>query len=202
MTIQPIRVLVVDDSAVVRGLIARALETDPDIVVSGTAMHGDAALSWMRKNVVDVVILDVEMPVMDGLTALKHIQVEFPDVRVVMASSLTREGSATTVRALALGAVDCIAKPVARSTAESIEQLLRQLVPLVKALGRRSGRGLEKHPVHHRTQDRTEGRHHWRGGRAGRGDSRGLDPHRTRPPGGARWMRQGHGERPVDRRGR
>jgi two-component system chemotaxis response regulator CheB len=64
----PIRVLIVDDSAVIRGLLARALEMDPDITVSGTAMHGELALTWMRKQPVDIAILDVEMPVMDGLT--------------------------------------------------------------------------------------------------------------------------------------
>jgi two-component system chemotaxis response regulator CheB len=128
-------VLVVDDSAVVRGLLARALETDPAIKVAGTAMHGGQALDWMQKNRVDVVILDVEMPVMDGLTALAKIQVEFPHVHVVMASGLTYEGAETTVKALALGAAGCIAKPAARSTAESIELLVRELVPLVKALG-------------------------------------------------------------------
>lgn len=128
------RVLIVDDSAVVRGLLSKALESDPEIVVAGTAMHGDLALTWLRKNPVDVVILDVEMPVMDGLTALQHIQKEFPEVRVVMASSLTYQGAETTVKALALGAAGCIAKPTAKSTAESIEVLVRDLVPLVKAL--------------------------------------------------------------------
>lgn len=136
MSQQKIQVLVVDDSAVVRGLIARALETDPAINVAGTAMHGEAALGWMRRHPVDVVILDVEMPVMDGLTALQHIQSEFPGVKVVMASSLTQAGAETTVKALALGAADCIAKPVAKNTADSISQLLDRLVPLVKALGK------------------------------------------------------------------
>ncbi|MBT6154107.1 MAG: chemotaxis response regulator protein-glutamate methylesterase [Planctomycetaceae bacterium] len=136
MSQQQIQVLVVDDSAVVRGLIARALETDPAITVAGTAMHGEAALTWMRKHPVDVVILDVEMPVMDGLTALGCIQSEFPRVKVIMASALTQEGAETTVKALALGAADCIAKPVSNSTADSISQLLEELAPLVKALGR------------------------------------------------------------------
>lgn len=130
-----IRVLIVDDSAVVRGLLARALETDSAITVCGTAMHGESALKFMHKNPVDVVILDIEMPVMDGLTALKRIQVEFPTVRVVMASSLTYQGAKTTIEALSLGAAGCIAKPQAKSTAESIEQLVQELVPLVRALG-------------------------------------------------------------------
>ena len=157
MSKQQIQVLVVDDSAVVRGLIARALETDPGIAVNGTAMHGEAALSWMRNHQIDVVILDVEMPVMDGLTALKCIQSEFPAAKVIMASSLTQAGAETTVEALALGAADCIAKPVSSSTADSISQLLEQLVPLVKALGKqvanlshgRSSRAIFHRSHHH-----------------------------------------------------
>ena len=98
-------------------------------------MHGELALSWLRKNRADIVVLDVEMPVMDGLAALEHIQREFPSVHVIMASSLTYQGAETTVKALALGAAGCIAKPAARNAAESIEHLVRELVPLVKALG-------------------------------------------------------------------
>ena len=64
-------------------------------------MHGEAAISWMKKHPVDIVILDVEMPVMDGLTALGRIQSEFSSVRVVMASGLTYQGAKTTVKALA-----------------------------------------------------------------------------------------------------
>jgi len=130
----PIRVLIVDDSAVIRGLLSKALEMDPDITVSGTAMHGELALSWMRKQPVDVVILDVEMPVMDGLTTLKIIQQEFPSVPVIMASSLTYEGAETTIEALSLGAVGCIAKPVAKTASESVNQLLQELIPQVKAV--------------------------------------------------------------------
>ncbi|GAB4147187.1 MAG: chemotaxis response regulator protein-glutamate methylesterase [Planctomycetaceae bacterium] len=130
----PVRVLVVDDSAVIRGLLSKALETDPEIEVVGTAMHGDLALTWLRKNTADVVILDVEMPVMDGLTALQRIQEEHPYIKVVMASGLTYQGAETTIKALAMGAAGCIAKPNAASASESVEQVVRELVPLVKAL--------------------------------------------------------------------
>lgn len=132
-----IRVLVVDDSAVVRGLLAKALETDPEIRVAGTAMHGEQALGWLRRNQADIAVLDVEMPVMDGLTALSRIQREFPHIHVVMASGLTYEGAETTVKSLALGAAGCIAKPSARNTTESIDMLARELVPLIRALGGR-----------------------------------------------------------------
>ncbi len=135
MILRPIRVLVVDDSAVVRGLLLRALESDPGISVAGTAMHGEAAIRLLRSNPADVVILDVEMPVMDGLAALPLILSEFPGVRVIMASALTQEGARTTMRALSLGAAGCIAKPTAGSVNESVKQLAEELIPLVKALG-------------------------------------------------------------------
>lgn len=132
---RPVQVLIVDDSAVVRGLLAQALETDPQIQIAGTAMHGEAALRALQKSPVDVVILDVEMPVMDGLTALPKILAEYPHVRVIMASSLTSDGAETTVKALALGAAGCIAKPQAASVGASIQELVRDLLPQVKALG-------------------------------------------------------------------
>lgn len=135
MIVLPVQTLVVDDSAVVRGLLVRALENDPQIQVVGTAMHGAAALTALRRQPVDVVILDVEMPVMDGLTALPLILQEFPRTRVIMASAQTTGGAEATIKALAAGAAGCIAKPIASSTIQSIEQLTRELVPLVKSLG-------------------------------------------------------------------
>lgn len=134
MSSDPVKVLVVDDSAVVRGLLARAVESDPDIRLLGTAMHGQLALTALRKEAADVVVLDVEMPVMDGLTALRHIQQEFPRTKVVMASGSTYDGAETTMKALALGAAGCVAKPVTGSTSASIEQVTRELLPLIKAL--------------------------------------------------------------------
>ena len=135
MPSNPIRVLVVDDSAVIRGLISKALEQNPDIVVTGTAMNGECALSWMKTHPVDVVILDVEMPVMDGLTALQEIQKRFPDTPVIMASGLTSQGAETTVKALSLGAIGCVAKPQTSSAAESIRVLSQELVMMIKAVG-------------------------------------------------------------------
>jgi len=135
MTSEPIRVLIVDDSAVIRGLISKSLEQESDIVVAGTAMNGERALSWMESHPVDVVILDVEMPVMDGLTALQKIQEDFPKVPVIMASGLTSKGAETTVKALSLGAVGCVAKPQTGSAAESIRVLSRELVMMIKAVG-------------------------------------------------------------------
>ena len=133
-----IQVLVVDDSAIVRGLISRQLATDPDIRVAGSAIHGEAALMELGRRHVDVVVLDIEMPVMDGLTALPLILSRHPNVKVVMASSLTRRNAEVSLRALQLGASDYIAKPEGGLVAA--EEFQRDLIAKVKALGRKSAR--------------------------------------------------------------
>ena len=100
----PIRVLVVDDSAFMRKLITEIINDDPDLEVAGYARNGQDALEKLDRLDVDVVTLDVEMPVMDGLETLKRIM-ETKRLPVVMLSSRTA-GSDTTIQALALGAVD------------------------------------------------------------------------------------------------
>ncbi|HKM43315.1 MAG TPA: chemotaxis response regulator protein-glutamate methylesterase [Limnochordia bacterium] len=106
----PIRVLVVDDSAFMRKLIMQIIKADPELEVAGYARNGKDALEKLTRLDVDVVTLDVEMPVMNGLETLKQIM-ETKPLPVVMVSSETRQGSETTMQALALGAVDFIAKP-------------------------------------------------------------------------------------------
>lgn len=106
----PIRVLVVDDSAFMRKLIMEIINGDPELEVAGYARNGKDALDKLAKLEVDVITLDVEMPVMDGLETLHHIMENRP-LPVVMLSSRTRQGSETTMQALALGAVDFISKP-------------------------------------------------------------------------------------------
>ncbi|MBL4886508.1 MAG: chemotaxis response regulator protein-glutamate methylesterase [Planctomycetaceae bacterium] len=130
-----VRVLIVDDSAVVRGLVCKSLQQDESIEVAGTAMHGEAALAWLKINQVDVIVLDVEMPVMDGLETLRNIQRDYPRVKVIMASSLTSSGAKITMQALSMGAAECIAKPVAKSAAEAMKIVTKELIPLVKGLG-------------------------------------------------------------------
>lgn len=131
-----IKVLLVDDSAVIRGLMTQAINLDDQISVVGSAMHGQAALTWLNTHQADVVVLDVEMPVMDGISCLKQLRQSHPDLPVIMASSLTRAGAEITLQALDLGAAGCVAKPVASNAAEAIAQMAHDLLPLIKALVR------------------------------------------------------------------
>lgn len=108
----PIRVLVVDDSAFIRHVITKHLEADPDIAVVGNAYDGVDALAKIPSLKPDVITLDVEMPRLDGLTALKRIMAECP-TPVVMLSAHTRRGADATIRALMRGAVDFVLKPAA-----------------------------------------------------------------------------------------
>ncbi|MET3827921.1 MULTISPECIES: protein-glutamate methylesterase/protein-glutamine glutaminase [Sphingomonas] len=104
------RVLIVDDSAAMRAALTRILSSDPLIEVVGTAPEPHAARTLIRDLNPDVITLDVEMPGMDGLSFLERIMRLRP-MPVVMVSSLTATGAATTIEALRLGAVDCVAKP-------------------------------------------------------------------------------------------
>lgn len=105
-----VKVLVVDDSAFMRKVLTDIIATEPHMEVVGTAKNGKEALDMIRDLKPDVVTLDIEMPIMDGLTALEIAMKETP-VPIVMLSSLTKEGADATLKALELGAVDFIAKP-------------------------------------------------------------------------------------------
>ncbi|NVK17351.1 MAG: chemotaxis response regulator protein-glutamate methylesterase [Methylocystaceae bacterium] len=107
----PIRVMVVDDSAVVRGLITRMLEAQSDIQVVSSVGNGKMAVDSLARNEVEVVVLDIEMPVMDGLTALPKLLEADKDIRVIMASTLTSRNADISLKALQAGAVDYIPKP-------------------------------------------------------------------------------------------
>src|ERR1035438_7739366 len=104
-----IRVLIVDDSAVVRQTLSDVLSADPAIEVIGTACDPFVAAERMREQVPDVITLDIEMPRMDGLTFLRKIMSQHP-IPVVICSSLAEEGAQTTLKALEYGAVEIVAK--------------------------------------------------------------------------------------------
>jgi two-component system chemotaxis response regulator CheB len=135
-----IRVLLVDDSAVVRGAIGRIIDATPDLRVVTTAVHGQQALDALKHTPVDVVLLDVEMPELDGLSALPLILGNYPNTRVVMASSLTQRGAAVTMQALAAGASDYISKPSARVGSAGLKDIEEEIVTKVRAIGRAAQR--------------------------------------------------------------
>ena len=127
-----IRVVVVDDSAFMRKAISTMLKNDPQIEVVAVARDGEEGLEMVRKYDPDVVTMDIEMPKMDGLTALKHIMMEMPRP-VIMVSSLTTEGAEATLKAMEYGAVDFIPKQFSMVSLEivKIEEELRSKVKSV-----------------------------------------------------------------------
>ncbi|MGD0024301.1 MAG: chemotaxis response regulator protein-glutamate methylesterase [Xanthobacteraceae bacterium] len=127
----PVRVVIVDDSAMMRQLLASLLEADPEIEVVGTAADPHIARERIKALNPDVVTLDVEMPHMDGLTFLRKIMTLRP-MPVVMVSSLTQRGAETTIEALEIGAVDFIAKPTG-DLANGMAELAAELQRKVKA---------------------------------------------------------------------
>jgi len=120
------KILIVDDSKVIRKGLTEIFETSNDFEVVGEASDGKEALSAIRRTQPDVVTLDVVMPEMDGLTTLKHIMIECPRP-TVMLSSLTQDGSTTTFDALRYGAVDFISKP-SRLEEESMNELAEDII--------------------------------------------------------------------------
>ena len=134
---EKIRVLLADDSVVVRRAITKAIESDPDFEVVATLANGAQALARLEVVAVDAVILDVEMPELDGLATLRRIRAKWPALPVIMCSTLTERGAATTVEALSAGATDYVAKPSSASSyVEALaglrEELLRKLRAVVR----------------------------------------------------------------------
>ncbi len=131
----PFRVMVVDDSAVIRGLVARWLDADPDITVVYTAGDGNSAVRNIRKSRAELVVLDIEMPRLDGMSALPLLIEEVPGIKVIMSSTLTRRNADVTLRALAKGAVDYIPKPESTRVGGAAEDFKRELLEKIKTHG-------------------------------------------------------------------
>lgn len=131
----PYRVMVVDDSAIIRGFICRYLQEDPQIEVVTTAINGEVALKALEKYDIEVVVLDIEMPVMDGLTALPKMIQKDKDLQVVMASTLTLKNAEVSLTALGKGAVDYVPKPETTRAVNASIDFRREIVEKVKAWG-------------------------------------------------------------------
>ncbi|MEN2994874.1 MAG: chemotaxis response regulator protein-glutamate methylesterase [Thermodesulfovibrio sp.] len=130
-----IKVLVVDDSAFMRKAITAMLQEDPEIKVIGTAKDGVEAVQMVQELKPDIVTMDVEMPRMDGITALKEIMNKSP-VPVIMVSSLTTEGAKVTLEALELGAVDFIPKNLSELSV-NIVKIKEMLIEKIKTIAKR-----------------------------------------------------------------
>ena len=110
-----ISIMIVDDSAVIRGILTQILEAESDMKVIASASNGAIALDMMKGNQPDVILLDIEMPVMDGLTALPRMVAMQPNCKVLMCSTLSVANGEATMKAFSLGAADCVAKPTSFS---------------------------------------------------------------------------------------
>lgn len=143
----PIRVLVVDDSVVVRKLLSEALASTPEVQLAGTASNGAIALAKIPQLNPDVITLDIEMPGLNGIETLKEIRRLYPHLPVIMFSTLTEHGAAITLEALSLGASDYVTKPTnSSSLASAMGQVRGELLNKILPLAGRS-RGLHAPPV-------------------------------------------------------
>ncbi len=139
---RPIRILIVDDSAVMRTLLRAVVMTDARLEVVGTAIHGEAGLRAMESLKPDLVLLDVEMPQMDGLATLRAMRSRGLHLPVIMCSTLTQRGAQVTIEALATGAADYVAKPSGQQSREAaMDALAHDLVPKILALTTRQTSG-------------------------------------------------------------
>jgi two-component system chemotaxis response regulator CheB len=127
--------MICDDSAVIRTAIARILEADPAVRVVAKVANGRLAIEELRRTPVDVIVLDIEMPVLDGMSALPLLLRADPDLKVIMASTLTTRGADIALRALRLGAADYVPKPTTIGTV-SDDSFRRELLEKVKGLAR------------------------------------------------------------------
>jgi two-component system chemotaxis response regulator CheB len=129
-----VRVLVVDDVAIIRRLVVDALSTDPDLEVVGTAQNGRDALAQIPVLKPDLLVLDYEMPEMDGLETLIEVRKSHSGVRVIIFSSHTRQGAKETLDALWFGADDYVTKARADSLSAATECVRQDLIPKIKAI--------------------------------------------------------------------
>jgi two-component system chemotaxis response regulator CheB len=129
------RILIVDDSAVMRSLLRSVIACDKRLEVVGTANDGASALRVMESVRPDLLLLDVEMPGLDGLGTLKQMRSQGKKVPVIMCSSLTQRGAKVTIEALANGAADYVAKPSGQPSRDAaVQTLARDLIPKILAL--------------------------------------------------------------------
>ena len=137
--LMPIRVVAIDDSSTMRHVYQRIFSSCPDIELAGVANDGPSGVEMVQQLRPDLVLLDIEMPLMDGLAVLSHLRQQMPRLPVIMCSTLTHRGAAITLEALFRGAADYVAKPQFEETPQAaIENFRESLVERVRALGSRT----------------------------------------------------------------
>ena len=154
-----IRVLIVDDSVVVRQMVSKALAADPGLDVVGVAASGPIALAKIPQVNPDVIILDLDMPEMDGLATLQHIQQTHPHLPVIMFSALTQRGAIATLDALAQGAKDYLTKPSGTSKEEAIQYVQTHLIPKIKVFYQKGQHSLPHSPSPSKATHRSSSTH-------------------------------------------
>ncbi len=135
-----IRVMVVDDAVVVRGLVSRWVEEEPGLELAASLRNGKEAVDQLERANPDVVILDVEMPVLDGIAALPMLLAKKRNLVVIMASTLTRRNAEVSLKALSLGAADYIPKPESNRGVTTSPTFRRELIEKIRQLGLRKKR--------------------------------------------------------------
>src|SRR5436305_5783974 len=136
----PIRVMVVDDAVVVRGLVSRWVDEEPGLKIVASLRSGREAVDQLLRHNPDVVVLDIEMPDLDGLSALPLLLEKKRDLIVIMASTLTRRNAEVSLKALSLGAADYIPKPATNREVTTSATFRRDLIEKVRQLGGRRKR--------------------------------------------------------------
>ena len=141
VTQQPIRVMVVDDAVVVRGLVSRWVNAEPDLKIVASLRTGQDALDELDQADPEVVLLDVDMPVLDGIAALPLLLQRRPNLAVIMVSTITRRNAEVTLKALSLGAADYVPKPETNHEITTSETFRYELIEKIRQIGwRRRGR--------------------------------------------------------------
>src|SRR5271169_1585778 len=143
---QPLKVMVVDDSVVIRGMISRWIEAEPDMVVVASLRTGLDAVNQLERADPDVAVLDIEMPDLDGISALPLLLAKKRNLIIIMASTLTRRNAEISFKALSLGASDYIPKPESTREPTAAETFRHDLVQKIRHLGAKVRRAVPVHP--------------------------------------------------------
>jgi two-component system, chemotaxis family, protein-glutamate methylesterase/glutaminase len=143
---EPLRVMVVDDSVVIRGLISRWIASEPDMVVAASLRTGLDAVNQIERVNPDVAVLDIEMPDLDGISALPQLLAKKRDLIIIMASTLTRRNAEISFKALSLGASDYIPKPESTREPAAAETFRHDLIAKIRSLGAKVRRPASSSP--------------------------------------------------------